>query len=541
MAKLFDDNRKKKNKEAQIAIGSQIATNQSVQQMTAKADEKFYKPKYNPQTRRTHYDDGISHKEAKNAAFSSDGVVRDPYTDAELVLTTKEAKMKYGNNWQEHLAEADHIDPLNQIARRTENKPWVTAEDIKNVGNSQDNFQVISRRTNQTGGKGGSTQAEWSQDHERMQKISGQTGESVESISKRTREIGEEAEKRNNAKFTQAEIKNVATTACTAGKAAAINSGGTVATISGIYNIVSCIKGEKTASDALKDIGKESAKASVAGYVNGAALTVLNHTLTSSKSEFLKVLGKNNVAGKVIITVSVTGETVAKCVNGEISVKECVVELGDKGCSFGGASCGAVVGQTVIPIPIVGAAVGSLIGGTLTSELYDNIIRQKVLYADEEERRKQQEIYEAMMRYYAEQQRRAEVQQLIKTNTEMAALSSIQSIIQSGEFQNLMRVSGAYFRDRAEIERRIAECVLVTLQLNEYRRQLQECTDRYFAECRECFSSALDFMDSSLKIGNCDGAIAGVNQVTKLFAKDPVVENTEDFRKKIFGNGDISF
>lgn len=540
MFELFGGKKKKEDKDKQVAIGSGISINQSVLRMTTQADETFLKPKYNPQTRKTHYDDGTAHKTAKENAFSSGGVVKDAHTGAELVHTIKEAKIRFGDDWQEHLAEADHIDPLNQVAKRAENNPWVTSDDVKKIGNSQDNFQVISRRMNQTGGKGGSTQTEWSQDFERMRRISEQTGEPIESIAERIRQTGIEAEKRNNAKLTQASVRNVATTAHTAGKVTAVNSGGTAATISGIYNVVSCINGEKTTSEALKDIGKDGSKAFVSGYVSGAGLTVLNHTLTSSNSGLLVALGENNVAGKVITTVAVTGETVVKWGNGEISTEECLVELGDKGCSFGGAYYGAIIGQTVIPIPIVGGAVGSLIGGVLASEVYNGVI-QGVQSVIEEERRKQQEIYEAMIRYFAEQQRREEVQQLIKFNTERAAIYSVQSIIQSGEFQNLMEKAAMYFQNRAETERRIAECVLVTLQLREYRRQLQEYVDNFFAGYEQCFSSALNLMDSSLKMGDYDGAIAGTNQVSELFGKVPVVENTEDFKKKIFGKGNISF
>lgn len=531
--------KKKKEKDEQVIIGTLIVKDKAVQQATAQADKKFYKPDYDPQTRKSYYDDPSAHKAVKKRAFLDNDVVKDPYTNEDLVPTIKEAKIKYNEHWQEHLAESDHKDSLNKVAKRAKKNPWVTTDDVKDIANSEDNFQVISRRSNQTGGKGGCSQKEWSQDADKMRQLSKKTGESPEDLAERVHKIGDEAEKINNAKLAKTGVKNAVKTAHSAGKTTAAYSGGTAAAISGINNVVMYVKGEKTASDALKDVSEDSAKAAVSGYMTGAGLTAVNHTLTSSSSKFLIALGENNVAGKVITTVAVTGDTIVKWGNDEISMNECLIELGDKGCSFCGAYFGSILGETLIPIPVVGSAVGSLIGGALTSNVYNHIICE-IQNAREEERRRQQEIYEAMMRYYAEQKRRGEVQQLIKVETENAVINSIQTIIMNPEFRRLIKEAGSYFINHIESERIIAEYVLVTLQLQEYRRQLQECIDAYFTEYRDCFDSALNYIDKSLEASDYDAAITGTNQVTMLFGKQPVVEGTEDFRKKIFGNDKIS-
>lgn len=321
MFELFGRNKKKNDKDMEISIASGIRTDQFVQQVTKQADIEFAKPKYNPETRKMYYDNGASHRQAKENAFSQEGVVRDPYTGAELVHTVQEAKMRFGNDWQEHLAEADHIDPLNQIVKRVEDNPWIATRDVKSIGNDQENFQVISRRMNQTGGKGGSTQREWSQDYERMKKISEQTGEPIEDIAERIRQVGDTAEKRNNMKLAQAGIKNATTTFHSAGKVGATNSASTAATISSIYNIASCINGENTVADAFRNVSQEASRAAISGYIKTGSLTVLNHTLTSSNSEFLVTLGKKNVPGKVDVvqflnTVAVTPDITCNLITG---------------------------------------------------------------------------------------------------------------------------------------------------------------------------------------------------------------------------------
>ena len=63
----------------------------------------------------------------------------------------------------------------------------------------------------------------------------------------------------------------------------------------------------------------------------------------------------------------------------------------------------------------------------------------------------------------------------------------------------------------------------------------------YFSEYASCFSSAFQLMDSALQMGDFDGSIAGVNQISELFNKEPIIKNTEDFKKKIFENNKVSF
>ena len=81
----------------------------------------------------------------------------------------------------------------------------------------------------------------------------------------------------------------------------------------------------------------------------------------------------------------------------------------------------------------------------------------------------------------------------------------------------------------------------VSLQLQEYRRQLQEYTEQYFSSYRQHFSSAFEFMDSCLAASDYDGAIYENNQIAGLFGAEPVVRDTADFKRKIFGTGNISF
>lgn len=544
-----------KNKEKHTTISSGILQDNITKQMTAKADAAYLKPGYNPQTRKTCYDNNSAHIAAKKAAFFSGKTVTDPYGGQKLLLTKAEAQMRHGSDWQKYLAEADHIDPLNQVTARHQYDRWTKTEDIKAVANDPDNLQIVSRRTNQTNntcGKGGSSQEAWSRDTAKMQNLGEQSGRSAKEVAKQIRKTGKAAVKNNERKLARTGAKNMLSTAHESGKAAVIPVAVLASSISGSYNVVSYINGEKTISEALVDVGKDTVKGSAYSYVNVSIQTTVNHTLAASKSELLQTLGKNNVPGKVVTTVAVAGDTVFKWTNGEITTGECIEELGDKGCSFagsywGGIAGGALAGQLSFPVPIVGAILGSIVGGVATSGLYQccvnelHVIQEKDRKKQAEILRIQQEMQEQMMRHYAELQRRKEVQMLIRTNTEQAALNSIRSILQSSEFRRLAREFGAFCQDYIEREQRVAECVLLSLQLQEYRRQLQEYTEQYFSSYRQHFSSAFEFMDSCLAASDYDGAIYENNQIAGLFGAEPVVRDTADFKRKIFGTGNISF
>lgn len=541
---MFDFLKKKKKKDQQLHTTNEIIKNQIVSQTTKQAGKHFYKPDYNQETRKQYYDNGIRHKEVKDSAFLDNEVLKDPYSNQQLYKTKKEAKMNLGSNYQKGLANADHKVPLNKLVKKSKEgtftNAYITSDDIRNIGNDYDNFQVISAESNQTAGKGGMTQQEWSGNKERMTHLSEESGKSVEEISEYTYQVGETAEKSINKKLLKTGVKNMFGTAHAAGKEGAKGSATVAATISGINNVVACINGEKSLAEASKDVGGDIANGAVSGYVSVAMETTINHTLTSTNHEFLQILGENNVPGKIITTVSITGDTVVRWTNGDITTEECLEELGDKGCSFAGSGIGAGIGQTLIPIPIVGATIGSMVGGAVTGGVYRSIM-DEMHKLGEEERRKQEEMYQKMVAYYMEQQRRVEVRELVHVNTEIAVENSLHIIMHSEEFQRLVQEGREYISDTIESRRRVAECVLVTLQLEEYRRQLQDYVDRYFARYRCNFDEAFNFMNLCLEVGDYDGAIIGNNQVISMFGKEPTIKSVDDFKNKVLHGGKISF
>lgn len=78
---IKEDEEDKKSKKD---IGSGIALDESIQQSISDANKKYYRPDYNPKTRKEYYDSGSTHKKVMDDAFADGKKVYDPYTGVEL-------------------------------------------------------------------------------------------------------------------------------------------------------------------------------------------------------------------------------------------------------------------------------------------------------------------------------------------------------------------------------------------------------------------------------------------------------------------------
>lgn len=460
---------KKKNSDAEtrletaekLAIGA-AATNTAMN-ASAQAAKTFWKPE-NYTGNRHLYDSGKAKADVKINSFENSGKVYDPYTSSELKLRKIEAKEQFGSDWQNHLAEGDHITPVERIHRQTKNNPWLKNDDIKNIANSDENLQAVSRKFNNA--KRNRTNEEFVTDDEYLQK----TGVELTDEGKRKAiEAGKKSQKAINKKITKTTVSNALKTGHNAGVAGAQSAGMMTATMSGAMNIVAVIKGEKTVDEALADTAKDTGKAAVTGYAVSGGLTTLCHSLSNSSSKFIQGLIKSNVPGQIITAVMVTGNTLKRYGNGEISTQECIIELGEKGLNFATAGYSMAVGQTLIPIPVVGAAIGCLVGTMLTSGLYNNVVNRL--------KQKQLEHEERM------------------------------NLIE--EYSN------------------IAE------QAKAYRQELETYLENYFKDFRECFDTALYEIESAFKSGDTDGVILGANMVTEKLGGQVKYRNMNEFKSFI--------
>lgn len=460
--RLIDEKNRsnKKNKDA-VKAAAGLAATESAKIATDQAAQTFAKPNSYTGNRQM-YDSGAAKKGVKLDAFDKGTVARDPYTGEKLVLRKADAKQLYGEDWAKHLAEGDHITPLEKIFNDNKNNPWLKNSDIKDIANSADNMQVVSRQYNNA--KRSRSNEEFVNDSKYLKK----TGvELTEEGKANAIKAGKNAEAvvSKSAKVTT--IENIVETGHNAGKAGAMNAGAATATMSGIMNIVSVIKGEKSVEEALADTAVDAGKAAATGYVMGGGLTTVCHTLSASSSSFLKALSDANVPGKIITAVVLTGNTLKQYLDGEISTQECLIEIGEKGLNMAMTGYSMAVGQALIPIPIVGAAVGALVGSiaasTYCNKLMDNLKRKEL------------------------------------------------------EHQERLRI--------------IEECKRFADQTRALRAELESYLDSYFKEYKSCFDEALSEIHIAFQMGDADRIIDGANQITRKLGGKVYFENSAETRQ----------
>lgn len=349
-------------------IASGFATADSVRSSVIEAGKTYAKPETYTGNRNL-FDSGTAKANVKIDSFKTGKTVKDPYTNQNLELRKIDAKAKYGSDWQNHLAEGDHITPVEKVFSQTKDNQWIKTDDIKNITNSKDNLQTVSRKFNNA--KRNRTNEDFVNDTEYLERTGVKLGEGGK---ERAIEAGRKSQAIIDKKVRQTGLNNALKTGHEAGVQAGTQAGITALTISTGLNLVDVLKGKKTVKQAMSDIAKDGGKAALTGYVVGNGLTILGHSLANSSSSFIRALSESNVPGKVVAAVMATGSTLVKYGNGEITTEECLIELGNTGANIATMGYSMAVGQALIPIPVVGAAVGALVGSVVTTTVYNSLI-----------------------------------------------------------------------------------------------------------------------------------------------------------------------
>lgn len=264
----------------------------------------------------------------------------------------------------------------------------------------------------------------------------------------------------------KASIKNAVETGHKAGMDAAKNAGGITATMSFIRNAYAVMNGEKDAADAVKDTLLDTGKAAATGYVMGNGLVTVSQTLSNTSSKFIQALNKSNIPGKVITAVMATGSTLKRYGTGEITTEECLIELGESGLGMVTTGYSMAVGQALIPIPVVGLAVGAFVGSVLASRCYHQLI----------------------------------------DSLKMKEL----------EHQERLRI--------------MDECNMAAEQARAFRNELETYLERYFWEYRDCFDSALSEIHHACLTGDAESIIDGANQITRKLGGKIHYETVDEFK-----------
>jgi hypothetical protein len=290
-----------------------------------------------------------------------------------------------------------------------------------------------------------------------------------------------------------ATAKDIATVSNRAGveaaKTGAIIAGG----MSLIRNIVDVVKGDKEPDEAVLDVLKDTAGgvalsygttfagSALAGAMKNAGEMVVENGVKVLKPNIpIQALGKTNLPGTIVTVALEAGKTLGKYFKGEIDGVECLTELGEKGTGMISSAMfatlgttgavavfgkSAVIGQLVIPIPVIGGLIGGMVGYALSSACYG---------------------------------------QLVET----------------------LKDAKLAHEERIRIE---AECGEAIAMIRQYRAEMEIAVNRYLREYITTFHQAFFDMKRALNIGDIDGFIAGTNAITKQLGKTPQFETFDEF------------
>jgi hypothetical protein len=235
--------------------------------------------------------------------------------------------------------------------------------------------------------------------------------------------------------------------------------------ISFIRNSVAVIKGDKEVDEAILDVGKDTGKAALVSYGTGFAGSALKGAMQNAPSKFVQTLSKTNLPAVAVTTALETGKTLTKFISGEINGTECLTELGEKGTGMISSAMFATAFQIMIPIPIVGALIGGMVGYAFSSAFYNRLTGG---------------LQEAKMAH----------------------------------------------EERLHIE---AECAEAIKMLREYRRELEQIINNYLSEHKAVFDSAFDDMKEAYALGDADGFVSGANKITRQLGGKPQFEMFDEF------------
>lgn len=155
--------------------------------------------------------------------------------------------------------------------------------------------------------------------------------------------------------------------------------------ISIITNTIAVLKGEKEVNEAIGDTVIDTTRAGATSYATGFTNTALASVMKNSSNNLVRSLGKANAPAYIIQTAITTTKSLASLCKGEITVNDFFLEIGKNGTTLLASAQGAVIGQLLIPIPVVGALIGGLVSSLICGAIYDCTIGMKMLNAEIDE------------------------------------------------------------------------------------------------------------------------------------------------------------
>ncbi|WRE84657.1 hypothetical protein KVD15_03075 [Helicobacter pylori] len=283
----------------------------------------------------------------------------------------------------------------------------------------------------------------------------------------------EAIEARLNPKLSTA--KDVTSVSHQAGMNAAQTSALIGGGVSLVTNVYECIANGKDPVKAIKHTLVDTAKDGALSYGSAFASSSLGGLMQSSANKIIQSLGKGSVPAMIVGACVANDTILGRYISGKIDGTELLKQLGKANTTLVSSWAMAVAGQALIPIPVVGALIGGLVGAILSETFFNAFLKAR-------------------------------------------------------EEAKLAR------QRRIEIER---ECRELIKLLEIYQNQFKEVFEKYFHETTKFFNQSFNELERASYAGDADLAIAVNNKSREWLGQKALFDNKQEGWELIISNKDI--
>lgn len=325
---------------------------------TSKNDELGVSQEYIRNT----YDDVSKRNKFKKEYFGDKKTQKDYYTGKTVHSSSNSAKEKYGKNkYTNHSTDVDHIIPVKKVHESLKKNPFLNDEDIKRIANDESNYRMTTSKLNRQKRDNSNLKVAFNSDIDVP--LEGRAKMVVDQV---------KAETKVTINATTATVKN-ASIEFSDGAINSVQASAVPLMVEGVNNLIKVANGDKEFSEAVKDMGKLTGEVALTGGAMKVVTTGATNLMKNSSTQLLSDIANSNQVTQIITVALILKDSTIKFINGEISGSEFFEEIGKKGVELVAGSIGAFVGQMLIPIPVLGAMIGSMITSIACGELFKSI------------------------------------------------------------------------------------------------------------------------------------------------------------------------
>nr|WP_025445110.1 hypothetical protein [Helicobacter pylori] len=260
---------------------------------------------------------------------------------------------------------------------------------------------------------------------------------------------------------------------------AGMNAAQTGALIGGgvslITNVYECIANGKDPMKAIKHTAIATLKGGVLSYCSAFASSSLGGLVQSSANRIIQSLGKGSVPAMFVGACVANATVLTRYFSGKIDGTELCKQLVKANATLISSGAMAVAGQALIPIPVVGALIGSFVGATLSE-------------------------------------------------------TCLNALLKAREEAKLAR------QRRIEIEK---ECREIIKNLEAYQNHFKEVFEQYFHETTKFFNQSFNELERASYAGDADLAIGANNKNQEGLGQKPLFGNKQEGWELIISNKNI--